>query len=276
MDLVKLNPFVRAAGIREIVYRNDECIAYDARLFYMISGDISITAGGKKYKMPSGSLIYIPAGMPYKFRGHRMLLASVAFDLTDEYADTDTLSPSVPEGFDASLVHACEIAPFDKCIWLENYDDEREAFTELSEIATAAEGEWRAELSALLKLMLVRLSSVASEEALPSRMVRNLDTYIRENRKDEISNTELGAIFGYHPFYISNKLKSAKGVTLHQYIISYRLKLAKRLLEYTDKSVGEIAEEAGFKDASYFTKSFKSGVGMTPKDYRAKFKDDFV
>ena len=107
-------------------------------------------------------------------------------------------------------------------------------------------------------------------------MVEALDAYIRENVGDEISNTEIGAIFGYHPFYVSRVLKDKKGVTLRQYIISYRLRAAARLLELSDKSVAEIAEECGFTDASYFTKSFKTAYGETPKAYRNRFKDDFI
>ena len=103
-----------------------------------------------------------------------------------------------------------------------------------------------------------------------------IDNYIRDNCSDEISNTEIGAIFGYHPFYVSKVLKDKKGQTLRQYIISYRLKAAKRALELTDKSAAEIAEENGFTDASYFAKTFKAAFGITPKDYRNKFKEDFI
>ena len=46
-------------------------------------------------------------------------------------------------------------------------------------------------------------------------------------------------------------VKDKKGQTLRQYIISYRLKSAKRALELTDKSTAESAEENGFTDASY-------------------------
>jgi len=71
-------------------------------------------------------------------------------------------------------------------------------------------------------------------------------------------------------------LKDKKGQTLHQYIIAYRLKAARRQLELTSKSVAEIAEATGFTDASYFTKTFRSTFGMTPKEYRNKFKDEFI
>ena len=78
------------------------------------------------------------------------------------------------------------------------------------------------------------------------------------------------------PFYVSNLLKEKKGITLRQYIISYRLKLAKSLLELTSKSTQDIADECGFTDSSYFAKSFKSVFGVTPKEYRNKFKDEFI
>ena len=71
-------------------------------------------------------------------------------------------------------------------------------------------------------------------------------------------------------------LKECKGMTLRQYIIAYRLKAAKRALELTAKSIAEIAEETGFTDASYFTKTFRQSFGMTPKEYRNMFKDEFV
>ena len=107
-------------------------------------------------------------------------------------------------------------------------------------------------------------------------MVDNLDSYIRENIHDEISNTELGAVFGYHPFYISRMLKSKKGITLHQYVIGYRMKCALSMLRSSDLSIQEIADKTGFTDASYFTKIFKAQMGMTPKEYRNQFKDEFI
>ncbi len=276
MIFSKLNPLVHSAGIVDVCRRSEECISYTAKLFYMISGEASLSIDGKKSKLSGGNLVYIPSGTKYKFKSARFLMAALSFDLTADYCDTEAQNPTTPENFDSKFLRKCEIAPFDKVIRLDDADDERENFTEISEIANSAEGEWQAEISAMLKLILIRLAAMTDATALPPRMVKNLDSYIRENRRDEISNTEIGAIFGYHPFYVSNKLKEAKGVTLRQYIINYRMKLAKRLLELTDKSIGEIAEEAGFKDASYFTKSFKASFGLTPKEYRNKFSDSFI
>lgn len=276
MSFSKLNPQVYAAAMKEVIYRNEERIAYDARLFYMVSGEISITIYGKKSNLSGGNLIYIPAGTSYKLKGQHFLMAAISFDLTADYEGEDVRLPVTPDAYDKAFCHASNIPPFDKVIRLDDADEEREFISEMCEIAISSEGEWRAELSAMLKLVLLRIAAKTDERALPSRMIRNLDLYIRENRKDDISNTEIGAIFGYHPFYVSNKLKESKGITLRQYIINYRLKLARTMLENTPKSIAEIADEAGFTDASYFTKSFKSVLGMTPKEYRSKLKDKFI
>ena len=126
----------------------------------------------------------------------------------------------------------------------------------------------------MLKLLLLGALVTEGEDALPAAMAANLDSYIRENMADDISNTELGAVFGYHPFYVSQMLKKKLGITLKQYVIAYRLRTASSLLITTEKTTAEIAELTGFTDASYFTKTFKASFGQTPKDYRNEHKID--
>jgi AraC-like DNA-binding protein len=262
----------------ELVKRNEECVAYDSRLIYMISGDVSVSIDAKKpFHLNSGNLLYIPAGTSYKMRGQYLRMVVITFDLTDKYSEQDeAIVPSVFDKFDPTLVHVADISPFDRMLYCADMESECDTFINMYYVMTSGEGEWRATLSALTKIILIKLSESVSESALPSRMVESLDTYIRENCKDEISNTEIGAIFGYHPFYVSRVLKEKKGITLRQYIIAYRLKLAKKLLAETKMSAAEIAEECGFTDASYFTKTFRQTFGITPKDYRNQFKDNFI
>ena len=277
MNFSKLNPFIRSAGIYEVITRSEECRAYDARIIYLISGDIAVNIEDeKKFHLSVGNLLFIPAGVRYKLKGQYLRAAIITFDPTADWSDEeDRIPPDSPEKFDESRCHTGDFAPFDKPLFSEDMESERDAFIRIGNIATSAEGEWRAEVSAMVKLILLKLAEV-SENALPSQMVEALDAYIRENCSEEISNTEIGAIFGYHPFYVSRVLKDKKGITLRQYIISYRLKAAKRMLELTQKSMAEIAEEVGFTDASYFTKTFRQSFGMTPKEWRNKFKEEFI
>ena len=275
MDTVKLNPIIRSVSLYEKINRTDECIGYDCRLIYIVSGELTAVVGGEKLgHLSPGNLLYIPAGTPYKLKSKYVRAVVISFDPTSEGEGCRRM-PVLSTELDMSLVTPT-FPPFDKTIHIPDMEVERDGLIAMANLFTSAEGFYLYELSARLKLLLLKLGEISDEQALPTRMVEALDAYIRENVGDEISNTEIGAIFGYHPFYVSRVLKDKKGVTLRQYIISYRLRAAARLLELSDKSVAEIAEECGFTDASYFTKSFKTAYGETPKAYRNRFKDDFI
>ena len=279
MDFTRLNPVVRSVSLYEKIGRSEECVGYDCRLIYVVSGDLSATVGDKKLShMGPGNLIYIPAGVKYRLKSKYMRAVVITFDPTDDTPLPDErLSPAAAGEYDESLCHKAGVEGIlGEVITLSDLESERDSFLRMANIFTSGEGHYRAQLSGMLKLILLRVIETADEDALPARMVEELDNYIRENVSDEISNTEIGAVFGYHPFYVSRMLKERRGITLRQYIISYRLKMAKKLLETTDRSAGEIAEECGFTDASYFAKTFKAAFGITPKEYRNSFKDEFI
>ena len=279
MDLTYLNPVIRTVSLYERINRTDECVAYDSRLFYMVSGDVTAVVGGVKLgHLSPGHLLYVPAGTPYKLKGQYLRLVAITFDpTTDKPEPVDKLKAVPVSEYDESLVHSVkDLSPLDKMMHVEDMESERDTFLRLVSLFTSAEGSYRAQSSAILKQILLKLIETVDENALPARMVEALDNYIRDNAGDDISNTEIGAIFGYHPFYVSKVLKDRKGTTLRQYIIAYRLKFAKKLLDESAKSVNEVAEECGFNDPSYFTKTFKNAFGMTPKEYRNLSKEDYI
>ena len=278
MDYSAFNPYVREVSLYEKINRTDECTAYDCRALYLVSGDLSIVVDGEKHQhIGPGSLIYIPAGTPYKLKSKYLRMICVAFDPIYDENLVDCPKPAEPSVFDPTLIHSRGLAaPLNRPLILGEMESERDTFLRMNSLFTSEEGSYLGQISATFKLLMLKVCEMVEENALPARMVEALDSYISERCGEEISNTELGAIFGYHPFYISKVLKDRKGTTLRQYIISYRLKVAKRMLALTDKSAAEIAEETGFTDASYFAKSFKNAFGITPKEYRNSFKDDFI
>ena len=278
MDFQNLNPRVYSIGTFEKLNRTDVGISYFSKIVYLISGELSYTVGEeKRERMSVGNLLYVPAGVKHSFKSKYMRAVVISFDLFGK-AEPAVSAATVAEGdFDPALCHSYdECSPFDKVMLIKDMESERDALIRMSNVFASEEGLFRAEISARVKLLLLKIAEHGDDKALPASMVENLDSYIRENIHDEISNTELGAIFGYHPFYISRMLKDRRGITLHQYVIGYRMKLATNMLEKTDRTVAEIADATGFTDASYFTKIFKAEYGITPKEYRNKLKDNFI
>ena len=278
MDFTNLNPIVRSAAKITKLGASGECIAYDSRIIYVYSGDLAASADGKKLgHLGAGEMLYIPAGVKYKLKGQYIEAAVVTFDPTAQSPEPyERISPVLASDFDAARCHCVSLKPFDRVLRLSGAESEGDTFKRICNLFVSEEGAYREEASARLKLVLLTLAESVAENALPARMVEALDNYIRENYRDDISNTEIGAIFGYHPFYVSKILKDKKGITLKQYIIKYKLKAARAMLESTALTINEIAEQTGFTDASYFTKTFKSAFGETPKEYRNRFKDVFV
>ena len=57
------------------------------------------------------------------------------------------------------------------------------------------------------------------------------------------------------------------------YLIEYRIRAAKKLLETTDYSITDIALNCGFNSTSYFTKLFHRSCGKTPNAYRKELRE---
>ena len=87
MNYTKFNPVIRSASLYEKINRTDECVGYDCRVIYMISGDLTAVVGEEKFShLSSGNLLYIPAGTPYKLKSKYLRAVAVTFDLTDDEA----------------------------------------------------------------------------------------------------------------------------------------------------------------------------------------------
>ena len=56
------------------------------------------------------------------------------------------------------------------------------------------------------------------------------------------------------------------------YLIAYRVRTARKLLETTDRAITEIALACGFNSNSYFTKIFHRSCGKTPNTYRKELQ----
>lgn len=67
--------------------------------------------------------------------------------------------------------------------------------------------------------------------------------------------------------YIRKTFKEIMGITINNYIIDCRFNKAKEYLKKGYYIHAEIAEKVGYKDAAYFSRSFKKNIGMSPKEY---------
>lgn len=84
----------------------------------------------------------------------------------------------------------------------------------------------------------------------------------------ELTLEDCAARINYHPHYVSRVFRQETGVNFGEYLIQYRIEIAKKWLKESDIKVGEIAERLCYNNSANFIRSFRKIVGKTPGQYR--------
>lgn len=71
---------------------------------------------------------------------------------------------------------------------------------------------------------------------------------------------------------LNRQFQSGTGMTIYQYILSYRLNIAIQLMLGTNKTIDCISEECGFNSYVTFSIIFKKKFGISPQDFRISEK----
>ena len=72
--------------------------------------------------------------------------------------------------------------------------------------------------------------------------------------------------------YLSDTLKKETGKTTTEHLQLYLIDAAKDILLKPNKSISEVAYELGFEYPQYFSRVFKKKEGLSPSEYREKYK----
>ena len=83
-----------------------------------------------------------------------------------------------------------------------------------------------------------------------------------------ISVSECAAFCNMSKPHFTQVFKGITGMPPVQFMLRIRIDRAKELLDFTDRSIAEIAEASGFADQNYFARTFRQFTGMSPSQYR--------
>ena len=93
--------------------------------------------------------------------------------------------------------------------------------------------------------------------------------FMQEHINDNISLSELSSQYNYSVSRFSNLFKQKTGYAPIDYFVQMKMQKACQQLNFTNRSVKDIAFSMGFDDPYYFSKRFRTIIGMSPKKYRA-------
>ena len=92
--------------------------------------------------------------------------------------------------------------------------------------------------------------------------------YMKKHYADKITLEEVAAHSGFNPTYFSEKFKEKTGKNFTDFLTEVRMEAAKELLRDSRRTIGQIGDAVGYKDAKYFSQQFTKCVGMKPTEYR--------
>ena len=102
--------------------------------------------------------------------------------------------------------------------------------------------------------------------------MKSVVDYIERNIKRGISLEDVANHVNISTYYLSKIFKKEMGVNFITYVTDRKMDMAKEMLVNTDIPVLNIALDLAYNEANYFSKAFKKKTGLTPSEYREKYR----
>lgn len=103
-----------------------------------------------------------------------------------------------------------------------------------------------------------------------SESTQRVVNYINQNLNAELSIKEISKNCNVSKSVIYKNFRKAFNMTVSEYINSKRIEKSLDLLLKTEYSIEEISQKVGFLSTSYFSRTFKKQMGISPLKYRKK------
>lgn len=97
--------------------------------------------------------------------------------------------------------------------------------------------------------------------------------YIEQNYSRHISVEELARRCWLDRSYFGKVFKSVTGQSPQQFLIRFRMEKAASELRTGNMPVGDVGTLVGYPNLLHFSRAFKGVYGMSPSDYRQKYRE---
>lgn len=275
MTFDEIRPFVRNVTKFIWIWENETfSIPYDCRIFAITDGEAQLRTKDSSFTLRRGAFVFFNAAEPYWFTNTSdspFRFICVNLDLTQSHRDIDIfVQPGLPDNFDSSkIVERTEIPELlhsiiipDECGLSERVN---EIFNEYQNGAKFSDIRLTA-LTTDVLINAVRLSEDSSPRH--SQVIAAAKSYVHEHYGESITNVDIAASIGYHPYYLSRLFAECEGKSLHRYLNEFRLRSAMHLLSISTQTIEQIACVCGFSSPAHFASSFRKEFGRLPSEFR--------
>lgn len=246
-------------------YSNAVQIRKDYILFFLIRGRAEITSSGKQYKLENEDYIIINCATQY------------AVSLKK---DTLLMEISIKRSSLCSFAHKERLLFY--CVSPGHQGSKYEKFRFvlgelLSNYAVKPQGMDLDKMSSLYKVCSYMInyfavSSEASETVKRNDKMEQIFRYIEEHYREKLSLEEVAGEVFMAPTSFSRYFSREMGVSFINYVTMIRMEYALQELLVSDHPISDIALDNGFGSVSQFNKNFRKKYGMSPSEYKERWK----
>jgi AraC family transcriptional regulator len=112
---------------------------------------------------------------------------------------------------------------------------------------------------------LARKFSPNGNGGLTGYRLKQVLAFIEDQLTEDLSLERIATVAGVSSSHLNTLFRHSMGVAVHQYVIQRRVELAKTLLLQEEKSITEIALEAGFAHQSHLARHMRRMLGLQPR-----------
>lgn len=113
---------------------------------------------------------------------------------------------------------------------------------------------------------------LARQQSKKKAYIEQCKDYIARHRTTKFTIGKMAEDLGLNRSYLSRLFSQQMGMTIQEYTLRTRLEAAANILRFSEEQIGTIAEYLCFASQSYFTERFHKQYGLTPNDYRSRYK----
>lgn len=233
-------------------------------LIYCIKGRGWCKTADNHYEVRPGELLVIPPGTPHSYGA-------------DENQPWTIYWTHIKGHSNLLLLAEMGITKTKPVLWLGEEPELLALFEELLDIMEHGYADSRLLYASQILKHLIGLMIWASHRSSggtlnTTQKVAQSVAYMKQHLDQSISVAKFAAMASLSESHYRSLFKRQTGYAPMDYFIRLRIHKACQLLDTTPLSVKEIARLTGFQDALYFSRIFKTVVGLSPAKYRLQNK----
>ena len=130
------------------------------------------------------------------------------------------------------------------------------------------------ELKEYYQQLFLNITALLKDESVYALddVIEKIRIYIRKNYQKNLTQDFIASLFYLNRSYLSTLFRQKTGMKFVDYLNDVRIEKAREILSGTDRKMYQVSRAVGYDNAKYFFRIFKKKTGMTPEQYRERYR----